>query len=504
MNHVLGIDTSTTATKAILVDENGEVRGVASSTYGYETPHPLWAEQDPDIWTHATDAAIRELLAETGVDPATVTAVGVTGQMHGMCLLASDGRPLRPAILWNDQRTAAECDEIRELVGAERLVEVTGNDAMPGFTAPKVLWVRNHERHLFERARRLLLPKDFVRHHLTGDYATDKAGAAGTLLVDLHTRTWSDEVVAALEIPPSWLPPTFEGPEGTGTISDHGADLTGLRPGTPVVAGGGDQAASAVGTGVVDPGVMTASLGTSGVVFAATDEPAVDPRGRIHAFPHAVPERWHLMGVMLAAAGSLQWLRDALAPDTPFDTLVAQAEKVELGADGLVFLPYLSGERTPHVDPLARGAFVGLTTRHGLPHMVRAVLEGVSFGLRDSLDLMIAAGVPHPTEVRISGGGARSELWRSIVADVLGADVTTVNTTEGAAYGAALLAAVGAGWFQSVGEGVTAWVRVTGRTPHDPARHNRYRTLHGVFQDLYPALQPSFGRLGNGDLTTPA
>ena len=492
MSYVLGIDTSTTATKAILVAEDGAVAGVAAATYGFEIPHPLWSEQDPELWPEATGEATRHVLAETGVDPKDIAAVGLTGQMHGMVVLDGDNRPLRPAILWNDQRTAAECDEIRERVGVQHLIEVTGNDAIPGFTAPKILWTRNHEPDVFEHTRTVLLPKDFVRYKLTGGLATDRAGAAGTLLFDHRERDWSAEIVETLEIPSSWLPQTHEGPDITGPVGAHGASLTGLVEGTPVVAGGGDQSASAVGTGAVDPGVVTVSLGTSGVVFAATDTPVIDPRGRVHAFPHAVPHRWHLMGVMLSAAGSLQWLRDALAPDTKFDQFVALAADVPPGADGLVFLPYLSGERTPHVDPLARGAFVGLTTRHGLAHMVRAVLEGVAYGLRDGLDLMEAAGVEHPAEVRISGGGARSSLWRTIVATVLETEVTTVTTTEGAAYGAALLAAVGAGWFSSAAEGAAAWIHITGRTAVDDHSIERYRAGHRIYRDLYPALKPSF------------
>lgn len=493
MSHVLGIDTSTTATKAVLVDERGEVAGVAASTYGADSPHPLWSEQQPDLWWTATQEAIREVFGQTGVAGSEVAAVGLTGQMHGLVALDDTGTPLRPAILWNDQRTGAECDEIRNRVGFARLVAVTGNDALTGFTAPKILWMRNHEPELFAQIRHVLLPKDFVRLRLTGEYACDRAGGGGTILFDHAARTWSPEILAALDIPGEWLPPTFEGPEVTGTVSATAAAATGLAAGTPVVAGGGDQAASAVGTGAVAPGVVTASLGTSGVVFATTDGPAIDPLGRVHAFPHAVPGRWHMMGVTLAAAGSLAWLHDAVAPDRSYDELSALAAATPPGAAGLLFLPYLSGERTPYPDPLARGAFVGLTTRHELGHLVRAVMEGVAFSLRDALDVMVDAGVTRPRQIRISGGGARSEVWRQIVADVLNAEVATVTTTEGAAYGAAVLAAVGAGWHDTVEAAAAAWVHVVDAT--EPEHAAVYPELHDLYRSLYPALQPAMHRL---------
>ena len=388
MAFVLGIDVSTTATKAVLVDETGAVRGVRTSEYGFSVPRPLWSEQDPGLWWDGAVNAIGALLASTGVAGADVVAIGLTGQMHGLVLLDAADRVLRPAILWNDQRTAAECETIRAAVGPERLIAITGNDALTGFTAPKLVWVRDHEPEVWRTVAHVLLPKDYLRLRLTGDHALDKADGAGTLLFDLAARDWSPEVLAALEIPAAWLPRTYEGPEITGTVTAAAAAATGLRAGTPVVAGGGDQAANAVGVGVVSPGTMALSLGTSGVVFAATDRPLYEPAGRVHAFCHAVPGRWHMMSVMLSAAGSLRWFRDALAPGVEFGDLVAAAAEVPAGSDGLLFLPYLSGERSPHPDPLARGAFVGLTVSHDRRHMTRAVLEGVAFGLRDGLDLM--------------------------------------------------------------------------------------------------------------------
>jgi xylulokinase len=494
---VLGIDSSTTATKAILMGTGGEVVGVASALYGYETPRPLWSEQDPELWWKGAIDAIGQVTAETGVSASEIEAIGLTGQMHGSVLLDDDCEVVRPAILWNDQRTEAECEEIRRRLGPEHLIEITGNDALTGFTAPKLLWVQRNEPENWARVRHVLLPKDYVRFRLTDDFAVDVADGSGTILFDLAARTWSAEVLEALDIPPALLPPTFEGPQVTGQVSAAGAEATRLRKGTPVVAGGGDQSANAIGVGAVSPGVVALSLGTSGVVFATTDGPAIESRGRLHAFCHAVPGKWHMMGVMLSAAGSLRWLRDALAPDMPFDDLVDGAAEVPAGSDGLIFLPYLTGERTPHPDPLARAAFVGLTVRHDLRHMTRAVLEGVAFGLEDGLDLMVNAGLSTPSQIRASGGGIRSRLWRQILADVLGTDIATVPTEEGAAYGAAILGAVGAGWFTSVEVATNTLVRVEpSATPSADA--GLYREAHGRYAALYPALAPTFHAMPSG------
>ena len=494
MAHVIGIDVSTTATKAILIDPAGTVGGIGVAEYGFSVPRPLWSEQDPDLWWNGTIQAIRSVLAATGVAAMDVAAIGLTGQMHGAVLLDRAGEVLRPAILWNDQRTAAECDAIRAAVGPERLIDITGNDALTGFTAPKLVWVRDHEPEVWARISHVLLPKDYVRLRLTGEYALDKADGAGTLLFDLAARDWSAEVMAALRIDPAWMPRTWEGPEITGFVTSEAAAATGLRSGIPVVAGGGDQSASAVGVGAVQAGIVALSLGTSGVVFATTDRPLSDPRGQVHAFCHAVPGRWHMMTVMLSAAGSLRWFRDALAPDMAFADLVATAAEVSAGSDGLWFLPYLTGERSPHPDPLARGAFIGLTLAHDRRHLTRAVLEGVAFGLRDGLDQMIAAGMPEPQSIRASGGGTESPLWRQILADVLRAEVATVSTSEGAAYGAGVLAAVGAGWFPTVDAATTAMVSATPVAAPGPDAE-RYVAAHAGYRDLYPALAPTFHRL---------
>jgi xylulokinase len=491
MRYFLGIDTSTTATKALLMDERGEVVGVAAAEYPFETPYPLWSEQDPALWWDATVKSIRKVLADTGLSGDQIQGVGLTGQMHGLVILDKNGEVLRPSILWNDQRTGAQCDQIRARLGKEKLIQITGNDALTGFTAPKILWVHDQEPEIYAKIAHILLPKDYVRYKLTGEFAMDRAGGSGTILFDLRQRTWSTEVLEALEINPTWLPPTFEGTEVTGVISKKTAEATGLKAGTPVMGGGGDQAAAAVGTGAVEAGIISISLGTSGVVFATMDTPAIEPGGRLHAFCHSVPGKWHFMGVMLSAAGSLRWHRDTFAPGEDYGDLVAKAADIPAGSDGLIFLPYLTGERTPYPDPLARGAFIGLTVRHALPHMTRAVLEGVSFGLRDIFELIKNAGLENINQVRVTGGGARSPLWRQILADILNVELVTLSSEEGAAFGAALLAATGAGTFKSVPEACEQVIQVTGRTvPGGNAE--TYQKIYPLYRGLYPALSPTF------------
>ena len=492
MTHFLGLDISTTATKAVLVDRDGTVTAVASSPHTMLTPRPLWSEQDPAEWWQAAVASIRSVLETSGVRAEAIEAVGLTGQMHGLVLLDEGGDVLRPAILWNDQRTQSQCDDIHRRVGREKFIQITGNLALTGFTAPKILWVRENEPQVYARARHVLLPKDYVRFRLTGHYAMDKADGAGTVLFDLKSRDWSPALLDLLNIDAAWMPRTFEGPESTGKVSAQAASLTGLRPGTPVVAGGGDQAAQAIGVGAVEPGIVALTVGTSGVVFATTPSALIEPEGRLHSFCHAVPGLWHLMGVMLSAAGSLQWYRDTLAGNVSFDDLLREAESAPAGSEGLQFLPYLSGERTPHADPLARGAFVGLTVRHGRAHMTRALLEGVSFGLKDIFALVQSAGLGEITQVRASGGGARSAFWRQILASSLETELVTVNTTEGAAYGAALLAGVGAGAWADVRSACKATLKITARTTPDASQVEAYRRSYPVFKQLYPALKSSF------------
>jgi len=493
---VLGLDVSTTATKAILIDRTGTVLGAASSEYDFESPQPLWSEQDPGLWWAAAQESIRAVLAETGTSSASIAAVGTAGQMHGLVLLDEAGEVVRPAILWNDQRTSDQCDQIREIVGRERFIAITGNDALTGFTAPKLLWVREYEPEAWARARHMLLPKDYVRFRLTGEQAIDVADGAGTVLFDLAERTWSSEVVEALDLDLAMLPRTVEGPDIVGLVNEDAAAATGLRTGTPVVGGGGDQAANAVGVGAVVPGIGAMSVGTSGVVFVPTAGPAIEPDGRLHAFCHAVPGTWHLMGVTLSAAGSLRWIRDSLAPGLSFDELTALAEPIAPGSDGLVFLPYLSGERTPHPDPLARAAFVGLTLRHGLGHMVRAVMEGVAFSLRDAFELVRETSPEPLRDLRASGGGTNSALWKQIIADVLGVPLSLTRTAEGVATGAAILAGVGAGWYETVEDACDVMVEVSDVTAPGPDAGS-YDRVYAVYRDLYPALQGSFAALAD-------
>ncbi len=467
----------------------------ATTALSVSTPKPLWSEQNPADWWDGIVKSVRKALAQAGVSGGAVRAVGMTGQMHGSVFLDADGEVLRPAMLWNDQRTGDQCADITRRVGADRLLALTGNPALTGFTAPKILWVRDHEPEVYAKIAQVLLPKDYIRYRLTGAYATDKAGASGTLLLDLKERDWSREVLDALELPAEWMPKTHEGPETAGAVDAAAAEATGLAAGTPVMGGGGDQAAQAVGVGAVEPGIVALTLGTSGVVFAATDAPCTEAQGRLHAFCHAAPGTWNLMGVMLSAAGSLQWYRDVFASNQSFDELLAPAAAIPEGAEGLLFLPYLSGERTPHPDPLARGGFVGLTVRHGMAHMTRAVLEGVAFGLRDSMELMRGAGLAGIAQVRVSGGGAKSPLWRQILADVLGSELATVNTTEGAAYGAALLAGVGAGQWASVPEACKATVRVLETTAPQAESVAKYNDWYPRYTALYPALKDEFAAI---------
>ena len=495
MSLLLGIDLSTTGAKALLIDIEGTVVSSATTPLSLSTPHPLWSEQHPDDWWQATKTSIRHALAEANESGAAVKAIGLTGQMHGLVLMDQQGEVLRPAILWNDQRCDEECDEIRIRLGRERLIEITGNDALTGFTAPKILWVKKQEPEIYERVKHILLPKDYIRYKLTGRYAMDKADGSGTILFDLQRRDWSQEILNLLSIPAEWLPETFEGNEITGEVDSEAAEVTGLEKGTPVVAGGGDQSAQAIGVGAVRPGIIAVTLGTSGVVFATTESSLVEPDGRLHAFCHAVPARWHLMGVMLSAAGSLQWYRDALASGSTFRDLVDEAAHIPAGSEGLVFLPYLSGERTPYPDPLARATWVGLTLRHKRAHLTRAVLEGVAFGLKDIFSLMEGAGLALVEQIRVSGGGAKSSLWCQILADTLGIELVTVNSSEGAAYGAALLAGVGHKVWPDLDAACEETIKVTDHVSPDSKRVEQYRLVHQQYRKLYPVLKPAFHAL---------
>jgi xylulokinase len=457
---LIGLDVGTSGVKAIAVSAEGQIVASASESYPLSTPHSGWSEQDPEDWWQAAQACLARL---------PDGPIGLSGQMHGLVILGEDEQVLRPAILWNDQRTQAECTEIEERVGLERLIALTGNRALTGFTAPKLLWVRKHEPETYARIRHILLPKDYVRLRLTGDHAIDAADASGTLLFDVAERRWSPEVCDALAVPPEWLPPAFE---------------------STAVAGAGDQAAAALGIGITEPGPVSVVLGTSGVVFAVLPAYAPDAEARVHVFCHAVPDTWHAMGVMLSAAGSAAWLRAALGAD--LQTLDAAAALWQPGAEGLLFAPYLAGERTPHADPNARGAFTGLSVRHDRGALWRAMLEGVAYGLRDSLELLRALGV-RPEVGRVSGGGARSELWLRIVSAVLDLPLERTVSEEGSAFGAALLAGVRAGTFADAGEAVSRCVRVRDRLEPDPAWVAAYEHGYGRYRALYPALRPFEG-----------
>jgi xylulokinase len=469
---LVGLDVGTTGVKALAVSPDGEVLARAERGYGLSSPRPGWSEQDPEDWWQATQDALGAL------DVPEIAGIGLSGQMHGLVVLDAEDRVLRPAILWNDQRTAAECAEIEDRVGLERLLALTGNRALTGFTAPKLLWLARHEPEVYARIAHVMLPKDYVRFRLTGERATDMADASGTLLLDVPHRRWSEEVLAALDLPAEWLPRLLESPEVSGQTQD----------GVPVAAGAGDQAAGALGVGVDRPGPVSVVLGTSGVVFAALPSFKADEQGRVHAFCHAVPGEWHAMGVMLSAAGSLRWLRDVAAPGEDYGALIAEAERWESGVEGLTFLPYLSGERTPHADPSARGAFVGLSQRHDRGALARAVLEGVAFGLRDSLELLAAIGVR--AEVgRVSGGGSRSSLWLRIVGSALGLPLQKTAVEEGAAYGAALLGGVAAGSFADVHEAVAVSVKTVDTIEPEPEWMEVYASGYERFRALYPALR---------------
>ncbi len=484
---LLGIDVGTGGTRAVLIDRAGKVLASFASDHApIHSEHIGWAEQDPEDWWRAAREAIAGVMAATELTGAEIEAVGLTGQMHGCVMLDADGKVLRPALIWCDQRTQPQCDWLTEKIGFERLIELTCNPALPNFTLTKLLWVRDHQPEIFARIAHVLCPKDYVRYRLTGEFAMDMQEASGTLLLDVTHRRWSAEVAEAAGIPMSWLPLLFEGPEICAHISAAGAGATGLAQGTPVAAGAGDQGAGAVGMGILAPGSVSATIGTSGVVFAATDAPTKDRLGRLHTFCHAAPGVWHVMGVTNGAGLSLRYFRDTFAPGTSYEQLTALAEEVPAGSDGLMWAPYLFGERTPHLDPEARAAFVGITASHVQGHFVRAILEGVAYSLRDTFTLFEELGVPIKA-IRLGGGGARGPLWRQIQADVYGHPVELLEAEEGGAFGAALLAGTGIGVWPSVEAACAATVRVAETiTPkHADVMNEGYKR----YRRIYPALR---------------
>lgn len=503
MNYYLGIDLGTSAVKCILVNDNGSVQGSRSMEYPLYQPQPGWAEQDPDDWWNGTASCIRALLNECGINGNEVAGIGLSGQMHGSVFLDSELRVVRPALLWCDQRTEAECRWIEQTIGRQELARHTGNRALTGFTAPKAIWLRNHEPDNFKRTAHLMLPKDYVRLKLTGRFGMDLADASGTLLLDVAERRWSTDVLRHLDLPEEWLPPLYESNDVAGHVRPEAAEITGLAAGTPVVAGGGDQACGAVGVGVVKSGIASVALGTSGVVFVHDDTYQADSESRLHSFCHGVPGKWHRMGVMLSAGGSFQWWKNHFASEElekakaegcdVYEYLTALAETAPLGSEGLIYLPYLTGERTPHPDPKARGGFIGLNLRHSKAHLTRAVLEGITFGMRDSMELIKASGI-EIKELRVNGGGARSLFWRQMIADIFGLPVVTVNSTDGPAYGAAVMAASGV-----LGRDIPSlceeWIHIDDRVEPNSQNTQRYNDYYEIYRSLYGTLKNTLHQL---------
>jgi xylulokinase len=485
----LGIDIGTGGTRALLVDSKGMVRAGCTSAHDeMRMERPLWAEQRPENWWDAAVDAIRGVLAQAGVSGSAVKTIGLSGQMHGLVLLDAAGAVIRPSLIWCDQRSQPQVDFVNEKVGRENVLRCIANPVLTGFTLPKLLWVRDHEPRNFERARKMLLPKDYVRYQLTGEFATEVSDASGTAVFDVVNRRWSYELMDALGLDRGLLPECRESMEVSGKISVKAAELTGLAAGTPVVGGGGDQASSAVGNGIVESGVVSCTLGTSGVVFAHMEQVAYDPAGRVHTFCHAVRGKWHVMGVTQGAGLSLQWFRNQLAPGVEYDALMAEAAAAPAGAQGLFWLPYLMGERTPHLDAAARGGWIGMTASHRRADLVRALVEGVSYSQRDCLEIVESLGVPVES-VRASGGGAKSAFWRQLLASVLNRRVVTLATQEGSAYGAALLALAGSGEYGSVEEVCRVAIRETESVAPCADEAAVYAKGHTIYQALYPAIK---------------
>lgn len=501
--YLLGVDLGTSGSKCILIDETGHLIGKDTTEYPTLMPRPGWTEQDPEIWWQATVKSIRSVLEQSKINPEQIVGMGLTGQMHGLVLLDSSGHVLRPCILWNDQRTIEQCKQIENRIGVNQILGLTGNLVLTGFTAPKLLWVKQNEPYLYEKVAKILLPKDYLRYRLSGEFFSEVSDASGTSLFDVSKRQWSEEMLAALEIPKGWLPEVSESPVCTTKVSERAAEETGLLVGTPIAGGGGDQAAQALGMGIIEEGIISTTIGTSGVVFAASNSYRVEPNGLLHSFCHVIPGMWHLMGVMLAAGGSLRWFRDVFGKEEierskqgsqdPYQLLIAQAEETPAGCEGLIFLPYLSGERTPHNDPFARGVFFGISPRHQKGHFVRSVLEGVAFGLMDSLQLIKRLGIDSK-EIVLSGGGSRSEVWQRILTDIFDMPTVTTNSEEGAAFGAALLAGLGTELYQSPNDAIAKTIKTERRMV---PKSNRiiYREIYPIFKSLYSSLKVEYEKM---------
>lgn len=503
MSVFLGIDIGTTSTKTLAVDQQGNILAEAAEGYPLYHPKPLWSEQDPEDWWQATVKTVRAVVRKAKLKAADVKAIGLSGQMHGSVFLDKRGNVVRKALLWNDQRTAAECEEIERRAGGRRqLIKMVANPALTGFTAPKILWLRNHEPKKFDKVAKILLPKDDIRRRLTGEFATDVSDASGMLLLDVAKRKWSNKLLSKLELDSGLLGTCYESDEVTGKLLPDVAKKLGLSTDCVVVGGAGDCAANGVGTGVVKSGVLSTSIGTSGVMFVHSDKVEVDPEGRLHTFCHAVNGKWHMMGVSLTAGGSLEWFVQKLCGELsagkknadPYTILTKEAAAVPPGSEGLFFLPYLAGERTPHADPDARGSFVGITLKHGRGHLARAIMEGVTYAMRDSLAIIQTMGVP-VRQIRVSGGGSKSQLWRQMQADVFGRKAVTINAEQGPAFGVALLAAVGAGAYKNIEEACAATINVTSETTVDRKAKRVYDAAFPVYQDLYHSLKGDFKKI---------
>lgn len=505
MSIYLGIDVGTSGTKTLAMREDGRIAASATVEYPLYSPKPGWSEQNPEDWWQATVKSVRQVLKSGKIKPVEVSGIGLSGQMHGSVFLDQNQKVIRPALLWNDQRTANECDEIESLAGGrKKLIRMVANPALTGFTAPKILWLRNHEPRNYARTTQVLLPKDYVRFRLTREFATEVSDASGTLLLDVKKRAWCKPLLNKLDIDSSLLPAVYESEEVSGQLTESSAKLMGLKTGVPVVGGGGDQAAGAVGNGIVRRGVISATMGTSGVVFAHSDEVQIDPEGRLHTFCHAVRGKWHVMGVVLSAGGSLQWYRNQLGEAEiaaakrkqidPYELITAQAAKAPAGCEGLYFLPYLTGERTPHADPNARAAWIGMSLRHNRSHLIRSVIEGATYAMRDSLEIIDSLSIP-VREIRLSGGGARSQFWRQIQADIYGKKVLTINAEEGPAYGVALLAAAGTGAYKNVVEACSATISVVSSTRPTAANKRTYNKAYPIYGKLYRSLKSDFAEI---------
>ncbi len=501
MSFLLGIDIGTSGTKTVLFDEMGNTIASSVGEYPLYQPNIGWAEQDPEDWWMATCTTIKEVIYKSGIDVSEIKGVGLSGQMHGAVLLDKDYKVLRKSIIWCDQRSSAECDQITSIIGKERLIEITANPALTGFTASKILWVKNNEPEVYAKVTKILLPKDYIRFRLTGEFATEVSDASGMQLMDIPGRKWSDEVLNKLGIEKSMLGKLYESQEVTGKVNNEASSLTGLKEGTIVVGGAGDQAAGAIGNGIVKSGVVSSTIGTSGVVFAFSENVSIDPKGRVHTFCHAVPNTWHIMGVTQGAGLSLKWFRDnfcieekrtaELMDVDPYMLMDKEAERVAAGCSGLIYLPYLMGERTPHLDPNAKGVFFGLSAKHEKPDMVRAVMEGVVYSLKDCLEIIKEMGV-NVSEVRASGGGGKSPLWRQMQADVFGTEITTINSSEGPALGVAILAGVGAGIYSSVMEACDKVISVKTKQQADMAVNSKYNKYYDIYKRLYTSLKKDF------------